>query len=130
MLVDSDNTASNMVLSHIGFDQVNALMEELGARDTKVERLFFDDAARRAGKDIRTSPRDIGLILRKLLQSEATGDTGTRELLEAMARNTDRDKLPAGVPAQVQVMNKTGVLPEADGGIEHDAGIFEIPGGH
>jgi beta-lactamase class A len=126
MISESDNTASNMLLTRIGFDRVNSLMQQLGARQTFVERLFFDEEARLAGRDIRTSPRDMALLLRILLSGELTGQEGASELMSTMQQTTDHQKIPALLPPDVTVMNKSGVIP----GVEHDVGIVSLPNGH
>jgi len=126
MLVESDNVASNLLLRRIGFDQVNALMGQLGAGQTRVERLFFDEEARLAGRRIETSPQDIVLVLRVLWLGELTGAAGAAELRAALAANNDRSKLPALLPAAIQVYHKSAVVPAS----EHDAGIVVLPSGH
>jgi beta-lactamase class A len=126
MISTSDNTASNMLLTRIGFDRVNSLMYQLGATQTFVERLFFDEDARLAGHDIRTSPRDMSLLLQTILDGEIIGEEGAIELMVAMEQNFDRQKIPALLPPDVIVMNKSGVIE----GVEHDAGIVSMPNGH
>jgi beta-lactamase class A/Tol biopolymer transport system component len=120
MLRESDNTASNIVLSRISFARVNALMQNLGAENTRVERLFFDTAS---SGDIRTTPRDMATLLRRLDSGDVTGESGRDALYAAMAQNTDRNKIPALLPPDAFVRNKTGLVSRS----EHDAAIIQIP---
>jgi beta-lactamase class A len=117
MIVDSDNTAGNIVLNRIGYDAVNNYMSQLGTQQTKVQRLFMDFAARDAGRDNLTTPADMLLILQIIAQGD------TQEILNFMQHNKDRVKLPAQLPLNAVVANKTGTLP----GIEHDVGLINIP---
>lgn len=126
MIVDSDNVAANMLLGHLTFENINALMIQLGANDTHVDRLFFDEAAAAAGKDIRTTPGDLALLLRGLAEGTVVRPESAKEILDAMAITTDRTKIPALLPDNVSVQNKTGAIP----GMEHDAAIMTLPNGH
>jgi len=127
MLYDSDNTAANMVLRRIGgFDQVNTLLTDLGMQETRAQRFLMDFAALQAGRDNLTSPDNIAAMLQILARNEVAG---SQQLLTAMARNLDQQKIPALLPADVTVVNKTGVLP-APNGVEHDAALITLPDGH
>jgi beta-lactamase class A len=119
MLTVSDNTAGNLILQRIGFEPVNRYMEAIGANQTRVQRLFLDDAARLAGRDNLTSPADMSLLLR-LLNNRAFA--GAQEILTSMANSTDRSKLVARLPDDLTVAHKTGTLT----GVEHDVGIVQL----
>jgi beta-lactamase class A len=127
MLRDSDNTASNMVLGQIGFDRVNQLMQRIGATQTKVERLFFDQAAADAGRDIRTSPRDMALLLRTLNDQQIAGIPFPQlaELADAMADSQDREKIRRDLPPGAIVRNKSGIVSRT----VHDSAIIDTPNG-
>jgi beta-lactamase class A len=47
-------------------------------------------------------------------------------VLAAMKRTIDRGKIPALLPQDAIVMNKTGAIP----GVEHDVAVVDLPGGH
>lgn len=129
MLRDSDNTASNMVLSRIGFERVNRYMRELGATETIVQRLFFDEAAIEAGKDIRTSPHDMALLLDRLFfnPNADTEFAGVKDLQDPLYSNRDSyKKIREWLPADTPIWNKTGVLSR----MEHDAAVIKMPDGH
>lgn len=120
---ESDNTAGNMLLKRICFAPVNALLEQLDAHQTRVQRLFLDEAARQAGRDNVTSPADMLRILQVLEQGDVTGNAGAQELLTAMKQSDPKTSLPALLPPSVEMAHKTGVLI----GIEHDVGIVYLP---
>ena len=48
-IVISDNTASNMLVSHFGIDNLNHHFKEMGLEKTHVERLFYDDEMQEKG---------------------------------------------------------------------------------
>jgi beta-lactamase class A len=135
MLSASDNTAGNMILNRIRFDSVNALMEQLGARQTQVLRLFLDEDAIAAGRDNWTSPADIVLILQGLERDDWIGKDGAQEILEAMKQlhpdlpreqtNLFNSMLPKLLPLSVEVGHKSGTWDQY--GIAHDVGIVYLP---
>lgn len=123
MLSESDNTAANMVLRSIGgLEQVNTVMRELGLTQTWTQRFLMDLAAIEAGQDNLTSPADMALLLQLLAQDSVVGSS---ELIVALGRNRDDQKIPALLPSDVFVAHKTGTLP----GAEHDVGLVTLPGG-
>lgn len=129
MLSQSDNTASNMVLRRIGgFAVVNGLMEQLGARQTQIQRYLMDTAAIQAGRDNWTSPADMLLLLQLIEQGSSIGQQGKQDMLAAMAANRDRTKIPAHLPSDALVYNRTGTLP-APNSVEHDVALIVMPDG-
>jgi beta-lactamase class A len=129
-IAHSDNTASNMLLDFIAGDPinpqhnpVNELMSSIGATQTTVERRFFDDEARLAGRDIRTTPADMAMLLQELLRRYDQGDSDAAVLLDAMRQNVDDTKISAFLSPDTIVMNKSGVVE----GMEHDMAIVTLP---
>jgi beta-lactamase class A len=124
MLYDSDNTAANVVLERIGgFERVNSLLTDLSVTQTKAQRFLMDFEALQAGRDNLTSPADMARMLQLLAQNEIAG---ADELLAALTQTNDLQKIPALLPSDVVVSNKTGVLP-APNGVEHDAAVVTLP---
>ncbi len=125
MLYDSDNTATNMLIDHLGgFDPVNQLLQQIGTTQTVLQRRMMDFEARAAGYDNLTTASDMTLLLQRLYAGTMPDPAGAQEIIAALTRTGDRQKIPAGVPPDVVVAHKTGVLPQ----IEHDAGIVLAPG--
>jgi beta-lactamase class A len=126
-LYDSDNTAANMLLRRVGgFERVNALLTDLGMGQTQAQRFLMDFAALQAGRDNLTSPADMARMMRMITQNEVIGG---QELLDAMGRTVDQQKIPALLPENAVVANKTGVLP-APNGVEHDISVIQLPDGN
>ena len=64
-LAVSDNDATNIVLSFVGLDKVNALAEELGLPATRMRRRMMDVEAREAGRENTTSAARHGRPARR-----------------------------------------------------------------
>ena len=116
MITLSDNTASNYLISFFGMPAINAVGKRLGMRHTRLARHFMDFAAIVEHNDNVTTPLDMSKLL-YAIASGAREETATicspehcRAMIEIMLRQTDRDKIPAGLPAGTPVANKTGEL--------------------
>ena len=116
MIQVSDNTASNLLITHFGFDAINAAIRHAGLRNTHLRRHFMDFAAIGMHMDNRTTPADMAHLLFELERgvregfSTVAGPISCRQMIGIMLGQTDRDTIPAGLPAHVAVANKTGEL--------------------
>lgn len=124
MIIQSDNTATNQLIDLVGMECVNGLGRALGLKHTVLQRKMMDFAAARAGRDNLTSAGDLGRLLRLLHQGRVVSPAASAAMLATLKRQQIRDKLPALLPETAVIAHKTGDLP----GLEHDAGIFYLPG--
>jgi beta-lactamase class A len=120
MITISDNTAANMLLHLVGFDAVNATMQQLGLQETRLERRFMDFAARQQGRDNWTTAGDMAHLF-SLLCSHSL--PGSRDMLEILLHQNDYTLLPAYWGEDLPFAHKTGDLPA----VTHDAGILFPP---
>jgi beta-lactamase class A len=120
MIVESDNTATNMLIHNLGMDSINKLARELDCEDTFLGRFMMDFTARAAGSDNFTSPMDINKLLHRLYLHKCIDPASDQAMLEILLRQTDKCKLPLLLPKDTIIAHKTGELDH----IEHDAGIF------
>ncbi|HWS89251.1 MAG TPA: serine hydrolase [Pyrinomonadaceae bacterium] len=99
MMELSDNTATNMVLDHLSTDAVNARMESLGLRQTRIMRRVGGggvskegqvEANRRFGLG-RTSPREMVTLLEKLERGEVVSPEVSKEMIELLKREQGRN---------------------------------------
>lgn len=128
MIVDSDNTAGNIVLNILGGpDNATNLIQNLGYQQTRVERKFVDSDALAAGRDNYTSATDVGTFLQKVYQKQAVSFDYDQRMLALLKDNSNHSKLPNKLPTSVTVYNKTGEYNEY--GVQNDAAIFETDNG-
>jgi beta-lactamase class A len=116
MIQVSDNTASNLLISHFGFDLINAVTRRAGLHNTHLRRHFLDTSAVLHHMDNRTTPADMAHLLyqiergcREGIRTVASPIT-CRHMIEIMLGQTDRDTIPKLLPPGIAVANKTGEL--------------------
>lgn len=98
MMVVSDNTATNMVLDYLTTDAVNARMNTLGFKDTRIMRRIGGGGESKEGKlpDNKrfglgaTTPHEMVQILEKLDAGEIVNQTAAREMIDLMKREQAR----------------------------------------
>ncbi len=116
MIQVSDNTAANILITHFGFDAINATAHHAAMKHTALRRHFLDTPAILKHHDNRTTPQDMANLLfqiergtREAIRTVASPES-CRAMIQIMLGQTDRDKIPAGVPHGVAIANKTGEL--------------------
>lgn len=124
MIVSSDNTATNAVLSLLTFDRINAYCASLGLQQTSAHRKMLDFEAVKAGRNNYTSPADQYRVY-KLLYDGAILTPELREVaFDFLSRVRHLDGLQRYLPQKVTVLHKPGGLDH----LNHDAGIFLVEG--
>ena len=94
MMILSDNTATNLVIDVLTADAVNARMEALGFKETRLMRRVFGGGESAEGKKAdnkrfglgRTTPREMVAVLEKLERGEVISPAASKEMLELMKR--------------------------------------------
>lgn len=94
MMIMSDNTATNLVIDVLTADAVNARMESLGFKETRLMRRVFGGGESLEGKKEenkrfglgRTTPREMVSLLEKLERGEVISPAASKEMLDLMKR--------------------------------------------
>ncbi|MEA3245890.1 MAG: serine hydrolase, partial [Gemmatimonadota bacterium] len=121
MIGVSDNSATNILTSRVGMDNVNALLARLGLRATRLRRRMMDAAAARAGRENTATPREFTALLDSLHTGRVLG--GATEAYFRMLGTQKSSYLPALLPASVRTANKPGELD----GVRNDVGVVFVP---
>lgn len=131
MITVSDNDAANTLVNYLGdgddaagMARVNKFCQDHGYTSTSMGRLLLAD---NSNGDNYTSAKDCGKFLKTIYQIDkgtATDNNDTLAGAEYMYRllkmQTRKNKIPAQMPSDVKVANKTGELDT----VENDAGII------
>ena len=126
MIVVSSNEATNLAVELVGFGAVNAVLADLGADSSKMERLIGDLAALEAGLTQEITAADLVRVLHAVVTGKAAGPESTALMLDFL---------------QAQEFGRIGPALEAGGfrpvwgsksgwvtGITHDAAFLAPPG--
>lgn len=122
MIVDSDNTATQMLTDLLGRKKIAQSMQAIGLAQSTFGRDIYDFEAIDEGRDNLTSPLDIATLLVQIARQDLPGAERMHEILEGQKR---KDLFGKGFPPQVRLAHKTGELQ----GVLHDAGIVYSPRG-
>ena len=115
-LEQSDNTAASVLTSSLTNETLIEVFNELDLPKT------------RTGPFPVMSPKSYASIFRNLFLSSYLSNSSSNVILDDLTETDFRDKLPAGVPAEVKVAHKIGVFRIADTqDIYSDCGIVYVP---
>ncbi len=131
MITVSDNDAANTLVNYLGggddaagMARVNKFCQDHGYTNTSMGRLLLAD---NSNGDNYTSAKDCGKFLKTIYQidkgtSTDNNDTlaGAEYMYRLLKMQTRKNKIPAQMPSDVKVANKTGELDT----VENDAGII------
>jgi beta-lactamase class A len=125
----SDNTAANLLMKNLGGPgALTAFARSVGDRQFRLNRweTALNTAIPGDPRDTST-PRAIGLSLRKLVLGDGLKAPQRQQLQQWLRGNTTGDtRIRAGVPAGWQVGDKTGT---GDYGTAHDVAVLWPPSG-
>ncbi|MCG2590278.1 serine hydrolase [Rhodohalobacter sulfatireducens] len=125
MITYSSNLATNILIKLVGAEETTQTMRELGAERIKVLRGVEDLKAFEKGLSNRTTARDLGIILEHLARGSAVNPEMDQQMIEVLKDQYYRDIVPAKLPDEVVIANKTGSIT----GVEHDSAIVYLPDG-
>ena len=131
MIILSDNSATNLIIDKVGIRNVNARMDSLGLRQTRLHAKVFlgssttiDTAATRRWGFGVTTPEEMGTLFEHLYRGTAVSDTASKQMISMLRRNFDYEEIPRLLPPGVAVAHKTGKLEasRSDCGIVYNNG--------
>ncbi len=123
MVTLSDNTATNVLIDRLGMDAINARLQTLGLKSTKLRRHMMDTAAARRGEENVSSPDDLVRLLQAMAGAHAAeNDHGRMGAAVTLLELPKASRLRRGIPDGVQVADKPGELD----GVRADAGIVFV----
>jgi beta-lactamase class A len=109
MIIESDNTATNELITRLGMDAVTARMEKLGLSSIKLRRYMIDLDAARKGRENVATPGDLARLLQIFYKSEGLTPTAQGEAIQIL-KKFKNTAIRRGVPAAVDIASKPGGL--------------------
>lgn len=134
MIIQSDNTATNLLVDFLGVDQINQTIQNLGLQDTYLsgKLMVIPHPYPRVSS---TTPQDMAYLLRLLGEGKIHSWLLCQRVLEIMKKQMLNDIIPkyislgwteetVGKPSPLAIAHKTGAI----SGVIHDVGIIYNPG--
>lgn len=126
MMTVSDNTATNLVLEVLTTDAVNARMDSLGFKQTRVLRKIGSGGTSRAGEDPVlkpfgtgvTTPHEMATLVETLERGEIISPAASKEMIALMKREQHRDGIGRAIADEMAT--KAGALDR----LRSDVGII------
>jgi len=123
MISLSDNTATNVLIDHLGISAIQEGFARFGLEKTALRRKLFDRAASQAGIQNTICPHEIGDLLEKLHRQSILSPTLCREAIDTLLLQQIDHKLNGKILGEVPIAHKTG----EDDNLSNDVGIVYAP---
>ena len=118
MISVSDNSATNIIIDHIGMENVNALLDSLGLTHTRLRRKMMDVKAAAEGRENIATPREMAALLEDLYRGKVLNKQMTADFFDLLSVHKE-SYIPRELPEDLRVANKPGELE----GVRNDSGI-------
>lgn len=110
MITESDNTATNVLVDNLGFSYLNQKFVEFGLKNTDIRRDIMDLEWRNAGIENYTTAEDMAVLLEKIYRGQLVSVDASAQMLAVLKRQKVNDRLPKGLPGNITIAHKTGLL--------------------
>jgi beta-lactamase class A len=118
MVAVSDNSATNVLIRHVGMDNVNAMLDSLGLHATRLRRQMMDLKAASEGRENVSTPREMMTLLETIYRGKLLNKQMTADFLKMLSTHKESSLLQ-GLPDDTVAASKPGEL-EA---VRNDSGI-------
>jgi beta-lactamase class A len=127
MIARSSNLATNVVLSFVGRENVQAFTDALGAPTVKVRRCVEDAKAFDKGLNNETDAAGMATVMEAAVRSSKLSTDAKAKAWEILTGQTFNEEIPAGLHPQsgAIVGHKTGSISS----VQHDAAVVRLPDG-
>ncbi|HET8657092.1 MAG TPA: serine hydrolase, partial [Longimicrobiaceae bacterium] len=123
MIVTSSNLATNLLIDLVGIERMRRTLEDLGIRGVELRRGVEDERAFEEGVNNRVTANGLVQVLGLIAEEEAISEEASDEMLEILHQQEFRGGIPAGLPDDARVANKTGEIST----MAHDCGLVYLP---
>lgn len=121
MLIKSNNDCGYPVGDLVGWNNLNTLIKEQGFSATNIDN--YDASGNTTSADKLSSAKDQIDFMSKLTEGKLLNKTHTELIISRMKQQVYRERIPAGIPDNIEVADKPGWLP----GIQNDTAVIYGP---
>lgn len=122
MIVQSDNTAANILIDLVGMDNVNNYIRSLGLKNTVLQRKMMDESARKEGRENKTTALDMANLLEIIYKGSKENNSYSVIMKNILMNQLDNSMMRMNIPDDTTIAHKTGDLD----GISHDVAIVYL----
>ncbi|WP_226376817.1 serine hydrolase [Oceanobacillus halotolerans] len=131
MIIQSDNTATNMLIDLVGTKEIQQTLDTIGAFNSKFYNKLMIVPVQKEGSNIITA-NDMTLLLKQLVNGQIISVHACQQMINIMKKQQIRESLPGklppsekgriGTPKKWELAHKTGNVTK----VRHDVGIFYV----
>ncbi len=125
MITESDNTAAQMIIDHIGYSYLELAFRRIGLVYTNITPEGMSLSSGRVARENYTTPREMALLVDRLYAGAMVDRDSSQLMLDLMKHNKGRTRLRKGLPIGWEIGHKTGLLRRSC----HDVGVVFSPRG-
>lgn len=123
MIIESDNTATNVLLKKFGIDNINNyIINTLKVKSTYLQRYMLDENAIKNGLNNYTSQKDMLDIFTLLFNKKLLTDELCNVAINTLYNQRCQDQIMRYIFESVKFAHKTGSLDY----LSHDVGVMNI----
>lgn len=108
MMSISDNTATNVLIDHVGMDAVNTTMRNLGLEKAILARKMRGGPAVEGEGENLGTPAEFARLINAILDGEAASAESCMAMLETLKTQANSRRIGRYVPAGMEWGSKTG----------------------
>lgn len=116
MIVESDNTATNILIDRLGMNNINRYIRDNGYRDTVMNHKMMLEEGKMTNL---SSVLDLGELFRRIYRHECVDESRDLLMIDYLLKQEDTDCFPSALPYW-NIAHKTGEV----AGLYDDGGIF------
>lgn len=109
MVIESDNTATNVLIARLGMDAITARMAKAGLGATKLRRYMIDLEAAKRGQENVSTPADLARLLEMFHTGTGLTPARQEEALRIL-RKGKSSPIRRAVPSGIAIASKPGAL--------------------
>lgn len=131
MIIQSDNTATNMMIDVVGKDNIQQTIKDIGLQDSHFHNKLMTVPVKRAGANVITAA-DMTKMLQTIVRGEYTSHYACEHMIDILKKQQHTARLPARLPRNTSsiigthqdwsIAHKTGSV----SGVVHDVGVFYV----
>jgi beta-lactamase class A len=121
MVAVSDNAATNVLIDHVGMENVNAFLDSHGLTHTRLRRKMMDVKAAAEGRENISTPAEMMALLEAIYRGKVLNKEMTDDFFKMLSTHKD-SFIPRLLPDDLKIANKPGELE----GVRNDSGVVFV----